>query len=100
MRRMEFHNTGWLDKLHDHLEKNRFGDWGTQSTDLYQHFLKLANPADYKQLEGVKIDKYDMYSGCIVFYDDERINQVIVAFDDTDVNELAKRLGLYVIQIL
>ena len=60
---------------------------------LYQDFLKIANPADYKQLEGVKIDKYDMYSDYIVFYDDKHINQVIVAFDDTDVNELARRVG-------
>jgi hypothetical protein len=97
MRRVEFHNTGWLDKLRDHLEKNRFGDWSTQSIDLYQRFLKMASSADHKQLkqlEGIKIDKYDMYSGCIVFYDDEHINQIIVAFDDTDVNELTKRVGL------
>ena len=92
MRRVEFHNTRWLDKLRDRLENNRLCDWSNQSIDLYQHFLKIANPADNKQLEGVKIDKYDMYSGCIVFYDDEHINQVIVAFDDTDVNELAKRV--------
>ena len=94
MRRVEFHNTKWLDKLRDHLVKNRFGDWNTQSIDLYQSFLKMANPVDNKQLEGIKIDKYDMFSGCIVFYDDQFINQVIVAFDDTDVDELAKRVGL------
>lgn len=94
MKRVEFHNTRWLDKLRDHLKKNRFGDWSTQSTDLYQYFLKMTKLSVYEQLEGVKIDKYDMYSGCIVFYDDAHINQVIVAFDDTDVNELAKRVGL------
>jgi hypothetical protein len=94
MRRVEFHNTRWLDKLRDHLVKNRSDDWSAQSIDLYQRFLKMANPADYIQLEGIKIDKYDMCSGCIVFYDDEHINQVIVAFDDTDVNELARRVGL------
>jgi hypothetical protein len=94
MKRVEFHNTEWLDNLRDHLTKKRFGDWSIQSIDLYQYFLKLANPTDYEQLEGVKIDKYDMYSGCIVFYDDAHINQVIVVFDDTDVNELAKRVGL------
>ena len=94
MRRVEFHNTRWLDKLRDHLEKNRFSDWNTQSIDLYQRFLKMANPVDNKQLEGIKIDKYDMFSGCIVFYDDQLINQVIVAFDDTDVDELARRVGL------
>jgi hypothetical protein len=94
MKRVEFHNTYWLEMLRDHLTKKRFGDWAAQSTDLYQYFLKMANPTDNEQLEGVKIDKYDMYSGCIVFYDDERINQVIIAFDDTDVNELSKRVGL------
>ena len=94
MRRVEFHNTRWLDKLRDHLMRYRFGDWDTQSKDLYQYLLKITDPTNYNQLEGVKIDKYDMYSGCIVFYDDEHINQVIVAFDDTDVNELAKRVGL------
>jgi hypothetical protein len=94
MNRVEFHNTKWLDKLRDHLVRNRFGDWNTQSKDLYQNFLKMADPADSKQLERIKIDKYDMCSGCIVFYDDKRINQVIVAFDDTDVNELIKRVGL------
>jgi hypothetical protein len=94
MRRVEFHSTRCLDKLRDHLVKNRSGNWSTQSIDLYQYFLKMASSAAYKQLEGIKIDKYDMCSGCIVFYDDEHINQVIVAFDDTDVDELARRVGL------
>ena len=78
MKRVEFHNTRWLDKLRNHLTKNRFGDWSTQSTDLYKYFLKMTKPSVYEQLEGVKIDKYDMYSGCIVFYDDAHKNQVIV----------------------
>jgi hypothetical protein len=77
-----------------HLVKNKSCDLSTRSTDLYQYFLKMANPTANKQLEGIKIDKYDMFSGCIVFYDDQLINQVIVAFDDTDVDELARRVGL------
>lgn len=94
MSRIEFHNTKWLEKLRVHLEKNRFTDWDTQSIDLYQHFLKMINNPDYKQLQGIEIDRYEMHSGCIVFYDDEHINLVIVSFDDTDVNELTKRVGL------
>lgn len=94
MRRVEFHNTKWLEKLRDHLERNRFGDWNTQSTDLYQHFLKMINTLDHKQLQGITIDRYEMHSGCIIFYDDEHINLVIVSFDDTDVNELTKRIGI------
>ena len=94
MKRVEFHSTRWLAKLRDHLVKNKSCDWSTRSIDLYQYFLKMSSPTAHKQLEGIKIDKYDMCSGCIVFYDDEHINQVIVAFDDTDVNELAKRVGL------
>ncbi|AKJ39994.1 hypothetical protein [Methanosarcina barkeri] len=94
MRRVEFHNSKLLEKLCDHLEKNRFGDWNTQSINLYQHFLKMINTSDYKQLQGIKIDKYEMHSGCIIFYDDEHINLVIVSFDDTDVNELTKRIGI------
>jgi hypothetical protein len=93
MRRVEFHNTKWLEKLRNYLEKNRSGDWSTQSIDLYQHFFKMINTEDYKQLQGIKIDKYEMHSGCIIFYDYERINLVIVSFDDTDVNELTKRVG-------
>jgi hypothetical protein len=51
MKRVEFHNTEWLDNLRDRLTKKRFGDWGIQSIDLYQCFLKLANPTDYEQLK-------------------------------------------------
>jgi hypothetical protein len=95
MRIVEFHNTRWLEKLRDHLEKNRFHDWSTQSIDLYQYFLKINNNPDYKQLQRIKIDRYEMHSGCIIFYDDDHLNIVIVAFDYTDVNELAKRIGFY-----
>jgi hypothetical protein len=94
MRRVDFYNTKLLEKLRDHLEKNRFDDWNTQSIDLYQHFLKMINPSDHKQLQGITIDRYEMHSGCIIFYDYEHINLVIVSFDDTDVNELTKRVGI------
>ena len=94
MRRIEFHSTRWLAKLRDRLVKNKSCDLSTRSIDLYQYFLKIASSTANKQLEGIKIDKYDMFSGCIVFYDDQLINQVIVAFDDTDVDELARRVGL------
>lgn len=46
-------------------------------------------------MQRIKIDRYEMHSGCIIFYDDDHLNIVIVAFDDTDVNELAKRIGFY-----
>jgi len=46
---------------------------------------------EYEQLRWIEIDRFEIYNGAFIFISDEFEDKVIVAFSNTDVNELFSR---------
>jgi hypothetical protein len=86
-----FNNTKYLNDLHTYFSEISSKDWSACSKDMWEHFLKIANPIDRKQLNGIKVDKCNKVEGCFVFFDDSLENRVIVAWDDSDIEQIAGR---------
>jgi hypothetical protein len=86
-----FNNTDYCIELHNHWEKIRSQNWSDQSKDLYRYFLKMISPEDRKLVEGIRIDRFEVHEGCIFFICDEYEDQIIVAFSNTNVQELVRK---------
>jgi len=52
-----FNNTKYLNDLHTYFSEISSKDWSACSKDMREHFLKIADPIDRKQLNGIKLDK-------------------------------------------
>lgn len=87
-----FNNTEYCVELHNHLEKIRLKNKSDQTKYLYQQFLNMITPEEYEQLRWIEIDRFEVYNGAFIFISDEFEDKVIVAFSNTDVNELFSRI--------
>jgi hypothetical protein len=86
-----FNNTEYCVELHNHLEKIRLKNKSDQTKDLYRHFLNMITPEEYEQVRWIEIDRFEVYNGAFIFISDEFEDKVIVAFSNTNVQELFSR---------
>jgi hypothetical protein len=91
-----FKETKYCDELNEHLDRIWKLDKEPISVagkSLWNYLLYIVTPKDRKLLNGIEIDSYSAYKDssrryCYVFYDITNVTQVIVACDNTDVDDL------------